>query len=195
MGKLIVIYGINNLGKTTQARRLVERLTVGGHTASYLKYPLYDLEPSGPLINEYLRKNNPHNFTPREFQLLQVKNRSQYDAELRQRLAAGEWIVAEDYVGTGIAWGMGAGVDRLLLERLNSHLYAEDKAFLFEGKRFVEATEVGHRHETDNELMEAVQGAHNELGGDYHWHRINANLSIEEITDELWRIVEEIFSV
>ena len=121
VGKLIVLYGINNLGKTTQAEKLVQRLKDEGKNAHYLKYPLYDLEPTGPLINDYLRKGNPYDLTAREFQLLQVMNRTQYDAELRKRLADGQWIVAEDYVGTGIAWGIGGGVDRELLEHLNRH--------------------------------------------------------------------------
>src|SRR3989344_1802759 len=125
-GHLIVLYGINNLGKTTQAKLLVDRLQAAGKQAEYLKYALYNIEPSGALINDYLRKGNPYNFSAREFQLLQVLNRTQYDAELRAKLAAGQWLVAEDYVGTGIAWGMGAGVDRQLLEKLNQHLVKED---------------------------------------------------------------------
>lgn len=192
-GKLIVLYGINNLGKSTQARLLVERLGKRGLAATYLKYPLYELEPSGPIINEYLRLGNPRELTVREFQLLQIMNRTQYDATLRQRLAAGEWIVAEDYVGTGIAWGMGAGVTRDFLEVLNAHLTPEDLAFLFRGRRFMEAQEKNHRHETDDELTEAVTRAHDELGRDRGWIGVDANSSIEDIASRIWRTVAERF--
>ena len=42
-GKFIVIYGVNNLGKTTQANMLVQKLKASGLKAEYLKYPIYDL--------------------------------------------------------------------------------------------------------------------------------------------------------
>jgi len=48
-GKFIVLYGINNLGKTTQTRILVDKLKLHGLKAEYLKYPVYDLAPSGPI--------------------------------------------------------------------------------------------------------------------------------------------------
>ena len=192
-GKLIVIYGINNLGKTTQARLLVEALRNKGVETRYLKYPLYDLEPSGSFINEYLRNGNPQGFSSREFQLLQIMNRTQYDAELRSRLENGEWIVAEDYVGTGIAWGMGAGVDRALLEQLNRHLREEDRGILFEGKRFLEAQESNHHHESNHDLTEKVREAHRALGVVYGWLRVDANEPIERVQTAVWKIVANTF--
>lgn len=188
-GKLIVIYGINNLGKSTQARILVDALTAQGIQANYLKYPLYDLVPSGPMLNAYLREGNPEQLSAREFQMLQVMNRTQYDAALEARLATGEWIVAEDYVGTGIAWGMGAGIDREWLEIMNAHLLKSDLAFLFQGQRFLEAQEQNHKHETDDVLTERVRAAHDILGSDFGWVPIDANRSIEAIASSVWSIV------
>ena len=194
-GKLIILYGINNLGKSTQAKLLVERLQKVKLAAAYLKYPLYDLEPSGPLINTYLREGNPEELSIREFQLLQVMNRTQYDAELRKRLSSDEWIVAEDYIGTGIAWGIGGGVDRGFLERLNAHLRAEDLCFLFQGERFMKAQEKNHQHETDHDLTERVRKAHDELAAEKRWEYIQANKSIEAISDDIWKIVSAKFKL
>lgn len=194
-GKLIVIYGINNLGKTTQARLLIQALTQKGINASYLKYPLYELEPSGPLLNDYLRKGNPFGLSSRESQIVYILNRTQYDSELRQRLERGDWVVAEDYTGTGLAWGMGGGVARDFLERLSVHLLKEDLAFLFEGKRFLEACEQQHLHEQNDELMEKVRNAHQELAKDYGWVTINANDSIETIAGTVWSGVQKKFEL
>lgn len=194
-GKLLVLYGINNLGKTTQARRLVARLVDRGITAEYLKYPLYDLEPSGSMLNDYLRGGNPHALSAREAQLLYLMNRTHYDAILRSRLAQGEWVVAEDYVGTGIAWGVGAGVDRSFLERAGSHLLAEDLGILFDGERFLQARESGHLHEEDEELMARVRAAHHELARDWGWVTINANDSIDAIAEAVWEIVKNRLSL
>lgn len=194
-GKLIVLYGINNLGKSTQARILVEKLLAKNITAAYLKYPLYDLVPSGELLNNYLRKGNTFGLSAREFQIVQILNKTQYDPTLRSRLAADEWIVAEDYTNTGIAWGMGAGVDKTFMERLNSHLRNEDLGILFKGKRFMEAQEKNHMHETNDELTNKVAEAFEALGKLHGWESVNANETIESIAAKIWDIVQKKFKL
>ena len=134
--KFIVLYGINNLGKTTQAKLLVEKLLDQGRRANYLKYPVYELEPSGKMLNQYLREGNPKDLTPREAQLVYAFNRAQYEPVLRHVLASGVSIVAEDYWGTGVAWGAGRGIDEEFLLELNGKFLREDVAFLFDGERF-----------------------------------------------------------
>ena len=180
-GKLIGIYGINNTGKSTQAKLLVERLKKDGKEAEYLKYPIYDLEPSGPLINEYLRNRNPHNFSVLEIQLIYVLNRTQYEPIVKEKLESGINIIAEDYSGTGIAWGIGGGMDYNFAVNMNSHLLKEDLVFLLDGERFMESKESGHRHEEDHELTNRVREVHKELGKEFGWLTINANDTIENI--------------
>jgi len=187
-GKLIVLYGINNLGKSTQAKLLVERLKANGYQAQYLKYPIYDLAPSGNILNDYLRNSNPHNLHSREAQIIYALNRTQYQSELISKLKAGINIVAEDYKGTGIAWGLGAGVDEKFLKNLNSHLVNEDLAFLFDGARFRQAIEKNHKHENNDDLTNKVRWAHLKLQEEYGWIKINANETIETIHEKLWQI-------
>src|SRR3990167_804120 len=114
-GKLIVFYGINNLGKTTQAKLLVEKLLDQGRKARYLKYPVYELEPSGQMLNQYLREGNPKNFTPREAQLVYAFNRAQYEPVLRQVGAGGGRVGGEDCGGRGVGGGAGRGIDEEFL--------------------------------------------------------------------------------
>ena len=190
-GKFIVIYGINNLGKTTQAQMLVTRMKSHGYKAEYIKYPIYDLKPSGTMINDYLRNGNKYDLTPREVQILYAFNRTQYQKELKKKLDEGINIIAEDYIGTGLAWGLGNGVDGEFLRTINSHLLKEDMAFLFDGERFKESTEKNHKHETNDSLMTAVRWAHLKLKEEYSWIKINANLTIEEIHGKLWKIVSK----
>ena len=188
-GKLIVLYGINNLGKSTQAKLLVEKLNKEGKQARYIKYPIYDLEPSGPLINAYLRGDNPDELSAREAQLLYAYNRMHFEPKLTQILNSGTNIVAEDYWGTGVAWGIGVGVDMDFLIKINKPFAWEDLALLFMGKRFDAGKEEGHLHEQDNELMEKVRKAHADLGKEYGWIKIEANKKVEEVAESILKQV------
>jgi len=191
-GKFIVLYGINNLGKTTQAKLLVKNLRMNGFKAEYVKYPIYNLAPVGKLINDYLRRGNPYKFSPREFQLLHFINKLNYEDFLKKKLTKGVNIVAEDYFGTTIAWGMGTGVDRKLLESFYPFLFREDAAFLFDGNRFIKSIEKNHKHETDDKLIRKVRKAHLMLGQKYKWQKINANLPIEVIQKIIFNKVKKI---
>ena len=189
-GRLIVFYGTNNLGKSTQAKLLVERFNDLNIPFEYLKYPLYDLAPSGHILNDYLRNNNPYNLDPREAQIVYALNRTQYQNNLKEKLNQGINIMAEDYIGTSLAWGMGTGVNLEFLEKINSHLIKEDLAILFDGERFKNSIEKNHKHETNEELFLKVKQIHLDLADKYSWQKINANLSIEEINDKLFKTIK-----
>ncbi len=185
-GLFIVLYGVNNLGKTTQAKLLVERLQKEGHQAEYMKYAVYDLAPSGPLINNYLRGGNTWDLSAREVQLLHSLNRTQYEPTLLEKLASGITVVAEDYIGTSIAWGTASGAEETFVREVNAHLLQEDLAFLLAGTRFTEATEHGHPNETNEERMQKAVDIHARLGREFNWQLVNANQSIEEVHTSLW---------
>lgn len=185
-GKFIVIHGANNLGKSTQIKLLVEKMNQTGYPTEYIKYPIYDIEPSGKLINDYLRNGNPFNLNPREIQTIYALNRTQFEPTLKTKLESGINIVAEDYTGTGLAWGLGAGVEETYLKLINSHLLKEDLTILLDGERFRESTETNHKYETDETLWQKVRQTHLKLGEELGWKKINANLTIEEIHAIIW---------
>lgn len=188
---LIVLYGTNNLGKSTQAKILIRRLNEAGIKTEYLKYPIYDLAPSGHIINDYLRHGNPYQLSPREAQIIYALNRSQYQNELQNKINQGINIIAEDYIGTSLAWGLGSGVEIDFLEKINSHLLREDLAVLFDGDRFQESIEAQHKHETDDHLFSQVRAIHLDLARKYGWPIIKANASIEEINEKLFRLISD----
>ncbi|MBP9709316.1 MAG: hypothetical protein KBD78_16900, partial [Oligoflexales bacterium] len=124
-GKLITLYGINNIGKSTQAGLLVKKLNEVGHKAVHIKYPIYDLAPTGPLLNDILR-GGKQNISEEELQTIFVQNRIDFEPTLIDTLESGTTVVAEDYIGTGIAWGAAKGADLEWLEAINAPLLKED---------------------------------------------------------------------
>ena len=160
-----------------------------------MKYPVYGHKPAGPLINAYLREDNPNKFTRRELQLLHYIDRISYEPILTEKLNKGINIIAEDYFGTAVAWGIGAGVSKELLKHLYSFVYKEDLCFLFDGARFRESIEMNHKHENDDGLTRKVRQIHLDLADEHGWIKIDANLSIEKIHEELWKKVSDIINV
>ena len=186
----ITLYGINNIGKSTQALRLVERLKAEGFDAVYVKFPVYDVEPTGVYLNQFLRSGEAQNISEEELQMWFAMNRFQFEPTLREWLKDGKVVVAEDYTGTGIAWGMVKGASMEWLESLNRPLIKEDLAILLDGERFVHATEEGHLHETNEEFMKLARQVHLELGERYGWVKIPVQPTKDETEEMIWGVVK-----
>lgn len=207
--KFIVIYGPNNIGKTTQMRLLAQRLIEQKYYIAYLKYPIYNLAPTGPMINEILRQSqlsmdfeqdkyslqiakilkkkvNPENIE-KEVQKLYVQNRKDFQDHLKGMIKAGMTVLAEDYVGTGIAWGMTRDVDLEFLENINKNLLRPDIAILLDGERFTTGKEERHRNEDiASQMWEKNRKIYQMLGEKYNWITVNANGTIEEVGERIW---------
>jgi len=188
---LLTLYGINNIGKTTHTLRLVEKLKQEGFDVVRVKYPVYDVPPSGDFLNQALRSGKPQTISEQELQLWFVLNRWQFQPTIEQWLKQGKIVVAEDYIGTGIAWGTTKGVETSRLEILNEGLLKEDLAILLDGERFTEATEKGHLHETNNELIARCRTVHLELAQRYGWQKVEVQPNPDDTFARIWAYVEK----
>ncbi len=186
-GKFITIYGINNIGKTTHAKKLVERLEAEGRKAKYVKYPVYDVEPSGSFIDGVLRGEGGQKISEEELQLWYVINRYQYEPELKRLLEDGYIIIAEDYIGTGIAWGAAKELSIEWGENVNSGLLKEDLAILMEGNRDISAQEEVHVHEQNDDLIEKCTKVHSDLADKYGWKRVVLQEKVEDTAELMWK--------
>lgn len=190
-GFFITLYGINNIGKTTQAKKLVEKLNDHGYKAVYVKYPIYDLEPTGPKINDILRKNGEQSISEEELQTLFTQNRRDFEPTLRKMLEEGFIVVAEDYTGTGIAWGTAKGADQKWLEKLNEELLKEDLAILLTGTRTMAAKEKQHIHERDDELVQKVNEVLLMLAQKYGWDTLEIQPKPEDTAKLLFAHIQK----
>lgn len=189
-GKFITIYGINNIGKTTQSKRLVKRLKNLGKKAIYIKYPIYSRKPTGPFINRILRSAGRQKISEEELQLWFVLNRYQFQPKLLQLLKKGVTIIAEDYIGTGIAWGVAKGADQAELENMNKFLVQPDLAILMDGKRVLIAREKKHIHERDDILAAKCQKIYRRLAEKFGWKIIEVNSDWDITAARLWNAIK-----
>lgn len=195
MSTFIAFYGVNRTGKSTQRKLLADRLfKERGTPVLSLKFALDSLEPVYSMLNGYLRGGNPYRLTPREFQILNVLNRTQAMPEITAARSRGEPVVAEDYFGTGVAWGVAEGLDRDFLLLLNKHLPKPDISILLDGDQFASSKEENHRYETNDNLTQRAREVHRSLANSCGWRvipRSVANASPEEVHEHIWRIVSE----
>lgn len=190
-GQSIVIYGSPNLGKTTQSKRLVMTLKEYGMDVEYIKYPIYDLEPTGPRLNRILREHT-ENLSYSEIQEIFVQNRRDFEPHLQEMLDAGKVVVAEDYVGTGIAWGLTYGISLETMEEMNAGLFVPDISILLSGERFTDGIERSHLHEAGDK-WEVNRGVHLRLAERYGWSVVNATQSEEKVANDIFEIVSPLF--
>lgn len=189
-GKFITIYGINNIGKTTHAKLLVEHLEQNGHKAHYVKYPVYDAPPSGHFLDRVLRSGE-QKISEEELQLWFIINRYQYQPELKRLLEDGYIVVAEDYIGTGMAWGMAKGLSEEWVSTCNLGLLKEDLGILIEGQRVKAAMEKGHVHEQNEELINRCAEKFSYLAEKNNWQRVKLMERKEDTAELIWRAVDD----
>lgn len=190
-GTFITLYGINNIGKTTHSKLLCKRLEETGYKTHYLKYPVYDIEPTGPFLNKTLRSPYGQKITEDELQLWFVMNRYQFEPQIKKLLEEGYIIVAEDYSWTGIAWGMAKGLSEEWLVSANSHLLKEDFAILIEGQRDLSAKEKTHVHEQNDALVEKCKKVHEYLAEKNKWARVTLQPEMKDTATLIFKVVDE----
>jgi len=194
-GKFIAIYGINNIGKSTQARILTEKLISQGFDAEFLKYPNYSISPTGKFLDHVLRGGEKQNISEDELQMWFVLNRYQSQPEIEKKLSEGKILIVEDYVGTGIAWGTAKGLDMKWMETVNEHLMKEDLSVYLYGKRQLSAKESSHIHEQNDILIEKCRKVHEELADRYNWEKVEVREKHTDTADDLWKVVAKFLGV
>lgn len=210
-GKFVVLYGPNNVGKSTQTRKLIFKLTELKKDVLFVKYPIYTLRPTGPKINKILRseQNNPKKFvSEKDLQKLFAQNRKDFQPTVIELLNAGVNVIAEDYKGTGISWGMTRDVDLKYLEKINKQLVDPDISVLLDGERFKEAAESVHRNEGVNSdkwqrarqkhlflpenTWERNHEMHLFLAERYGWKIVVTKGNVDNTYEKIWKIVKKI---
>ena len=105
----------------------------------------------------------------------------------------GKTIIAEDYIGTALAWGSAKGANEEWLEQINKYLLRSDMAILIDGEREKKAVEKGHIHETNDNLMRKARKTHLDLAKKYAWYTIKLQEKREDTAKLVWEGVKEYF--
>lgn len=189
-GRFIAVYGVNNIGKSTHCRILCEKLKREGYEVVSLKFPIYHLVPTGVQLNKILRGQKAQALPEEDLQAIFAQNRKDFEPQLRKYLDEGKIVVAEDYTGTGVAWGMAKGLSVEFLEKLNVGLLKEDFSLLITGQRDTRVAEKQHIHEQNQDLLQSVSKICVQLSERYGWHVVQLQKDVSDTADLIWKAVK-----
>jgi dTMP kinase len=116
---LIAFEGLDQSGKETQARRLLERIAQLGRQVRALSFPEYATPIGGELARALAGERE---FPPDVMQLLYVANRGEFRARLQDWLAAGDVVICDRYRASSVAYGEAQGLDPEWLGSIQRYL-------------------------------------------------------------------------
>uniref|UniRef100_A0A915Q5R9 Thymidylate kinase n=1 Tax=Setaria digitata TaxID=48799 RepID=A0A915Q5R9_9BILA len=195
-GALIVFEGCDRAGKSLQSRKLVERIKATGRAADLISFPdrASDL---GKFIDRYLRKDVE--MEPKEAHLVFAANRQALMPIMREKLFKGTNLVVDRYAYSGIAYTLAKGAENLTMEwaKLADTGELKPDCVIYFKLSFEEAQkrsgfgderfDSGSFQRKVNDIMEKLA-----VEDTATWKIVDASLPIEEISENVWKLVAPI---
>jgi dTMP kinase len=204
-GLFVTFEGMDGSGKTTQMRRLVERLRAAGRAV------LETVEPGGTAIGRAIRRilldSANQEISPAAELLLYFASRAQnVDEAILPALARGEVVIADRFTDSSLVYqgcgrGLGAdtvlALDRVACRGLKPHLTilldidVETSLARAHARNTAEAHSETRMDEQSVEFHRKVYDAYQALAvrEPERIKRVDGRLSIEELERAIWQIV------
>ena len=188
-GHLIVFEGLDQSGKQTQAERLRDRLTDGGHKVRLVSFPDYNTHIGDELAKALAGERE---YSAEVMQLLYVANRYEWKGKIAGEKDAGTIVVCDRYLASSIAYGEAQGLDVAWLTEIQKYLPQPDLTFLLDIPPEVSArrkTEDRDKYERDLSLLARVRESYLRQASKAGWMRLDATRDPAAIAaDVFWAI-------
>jgi len=195
-GKFIVVEGGDGSGKSTQARRLADRLRDAGHETVLTREP--GGTASGAALRQVLLEGS---LDARAEALLMAADRAQHVTEvIGPALARGAWVVSDRFVPSSLVYqgvGRALGVDAVeALSEFATAGISPDLVLVLDISEDVSkvrrASEDPDRFERESEEFHArVREAYRSLAAQRGWVVVDGSLEVDVVADEIWSVACE----
>lgn len=189
----ITFEGLDGSGSSTQSRILAEKLEANSHAVLLTKEPTSD-SPIGKLIREVLQ--HKWECSPEGLQLLFSADRAEHlKNKIEPALKSGQIVITDRYFFSTIAYGALAVKDMDWLKALSKHFRIPDITFLFKLDPKICMERIQGRGSDfelfeNHEKLKAIWETYEKIAEEYpNFHVIDASKSIEEISEEIWKVV------
>lgn len=187
-GALIIFEGCDRAGKTTQCKKLVERLKSQQKNVKFMNFPNRSTQ-SGQIINAYLQ--NKENLTDEGIHLLFSVNRWEVRNEMERELRAGTTIIVDRYSYSGVAYSAAKGLDFEWCKSPERGLLKPDLVLYLTLTAEAMARRGGfgaERYET-TEMQRTVGKMFEKMIEQPLWQVIDADKTEEDLSNELEKII------
>ncbi|XP_022669447.1 thymidylate kinase-like isoform X4 [Varroa jacobsoni] len=189
-GALIVLEGLDRVGKSTQCFQVVEKLNKMGKRAEAWRFP-DRTTPLGKVIGDYLL--NATDMDDRSIHLLFSANRWEKRAEMLDKLKKGITLVIDRYAFSGVAFSSAKpGLSIEWCRQPDVGLPKPDLVCFLHASQEVLKTRGGYgteRYEYEN-FQAVVAERYLELVDDT-WVLVDATSTTDDITKNLLKIIQE----
>jgi thymidylate kinase len=194
-GLLIVFYGASGVGKSKQIELLGEKLKEERVSFRNVVYPIFDLGESGKRLKRLVyQKERP--LPEEEMQKLFAENRMEFELTLRKWLDSGVTVLAEDYIGTGIVWGVTRGMSLERIEEINNDFTPPDVSLLIDGPRRLDLRAgEGHIYQNDEEEWYRARKVYLQMADKYGWIRVGADAPILTVANRIWTVIKLVLTL
>lgn len=188
-GHLIAFEGLDQSGKQTQAERLRDRLTAGGHKVRLVSFPDYTTHIGQELAKALAGERE---YTPDVMQLLYVANRYEWRPALQEWLADDWFVVSDRYLASSVAYGHAFGLDADWLTEMQRFLPEPSLTVLLDIRP---ETAVGRkstdrdRYERDLALQQRVREGYRRMAANGDWLLLDGELPREQVADAVFSAV------
>ena len=182
---LIAFEGLDQSGKETQARLLVEALRADGRRVETLSFPDYETA-IGREIGEALAGRREYGADV--MQLLYIANRFEKKPQMLEWLAAGAVVVCDRYVASSVAYGEAQGLDAAWLAEAQRYLPQPDLTFVLDIAPDIAAARKRtnrDRYERDLDLLARVRDSYRRQAAQPRWVLVDGERAKDVIAAEI----------
>jgi dTMP kinase len=192
---MIAIEGIDQSGKRTQARILADHLKRIGTKPGIISFPIYD-SPSGRQIRHYLR--GKRDYSPQALHMLYSLNRWENQTVLGNLLEKADFVIADRYTPSNLAYGVARGLELDWLLGLDKGLPASDLVIVLDvptHSSFARKAKNRDVHERDERFLTSVRRSYSALAGKLGWKKVPAAGQVQEVHAVIWNLVRRRFNL
>ena len=190
-GALVVLEGIDQAGKMTQARALQDAVRAGGLGCEVLHYPDYETR-IGQLIRGFLLDGVALDTHARA--MLFAANRWEKDAQVRAACERNALVCVDRYSASNIVYGLSQGIDEAWLQGLEAGLLPADLTVLVD----IAPAESQRRKSQDRDdyernvqLLEAARARYVRMAERDQWAVVNGEREAAQVSKDLINAVSD----
>ncbi|HEX6378643.1 MAG TPA: dTMP kinase [Nitrososphaeraceae archaeon] len=191
-GKIIVFEGIDKAGKTTQAKLLEKEL---GSKCVRIDFPDYTT-PVGKEIKQFL--DGKTNYPDEVKMMLLSANRWEKKGEIEKMVGKGTTVIMNRYYQSNLVYGISKGLKLDWLLSLDKGLPKADLVIVIDIRPQTlvsRSKNVVDTFEKDLELIRRVKKNYKILANKFNWRTVEGEKSVDEVHNQVLRIVRKIVKI